>query len=1239
MPSNEAENDGDPAGSDALLATIAAGRAVLVLGQRHTAGLVDELIRDVATLAGTAERPTLQEQLQALEMPSRIDQVRRAVARHEPGEDLLRIAKCPWSMTAVSAVDPLPIDALNQVGGDSGRRLRVLFPSQAKSLSASANPAVLTVVRLFGSTDEQVPANLPPLSAMALRQRRTFDVAPFLQQLPFLAASGMVVIDGVGADDWVPIDTLALACGSLPAGTVHWFLGDEKPADPAELAEFGDALVVHEGSLAGFLRDTAATDAGRKLADAQAAALSADDHVISYGRSGETSRIVLSAQEWRSMAQSVVILDDAATATPQPLSPDEMRTEFRRFLRGTQRPPDWSAIVRGFMFQRHITTEVTEAVEAALTVIGSVNPVESTEQYSVNYSRRPILLTGPPASGKSRILHWLAVHLRQRGHVVLYVAPSAGRLKVEAIKQVCRVLQSRGAPGVAVVADELDNADYVQLAEALAAAGRNAVVVGSARRSPPKADPGADPRQVGDRGPDHKSISVQRELSPQESTEFSDYLVAHGERTDGLTPAMIGDRYFLLLLYRLLPDSRGNIHLRFGDAYDRLARALDAVAQAPDDRGGDSDLQRQLKAAASQLFPDVDFDRDPASQANSPFAYSEAARDALDLALICARLKRPIPVDLLLRAFGTDFIRQYAALSRHLGDSELMFESVDQSGIPVLDTDHHELARLALEVVRPSAPHQIRALGPLVDAIQWRESNFPGDDPDQDYAIELLRLVGPRGTYAEDYSSPGSLEELARLLERIRRDFQARIPKLLLLEAQALRLLGDRDADYSEALRYAASAVEVLEQAEEVLLSRPASDTRNVELHNLLTTRAAVHGYKIGTHLRRLEAVHQQSPGSAEELAVRDAIEDELDLVNLYVGRTRALGRASFFPLDVNFWTLRDLVNQVPGLSEVDRIDFIAQMAAILDTAVEEPLEPQQVDRYRKRRIELAELDGDHAVSTELADEMLRNGNFSGHCQIIRSQVYDPRTRRARSPAAAQEGLERLLALDGNVWRSRAAMGLAHHLWMNAHLPGGQVGGADPVYASCTREEWTQWSRILRARLSFSEDEDSAFVTFCLAWALLQLSETHEALSQIAGLEANSAGSRRRVGCLVVLSGDDGRPKQFRAVARRRQGPLWICYMPQLLTEIRVSPAVLSTAADLQVGMEIPIYVGLNYRGLLPWDERTRSQQSPPANGPRGRETRGPGEPARPPSGPPSGQPRPARPSPSMMPPRRPQAR
>lgn len=1201
-----------------LLRTIASGRAVLLLGQRHTPGLIDELVRDIAALSGTEQRGSLHDQLQELATYSRIDQIRRAFTDHVPQDDLVELAGCPWSLAITSAIDPLPVEAFSRIGGGASRRLRIVYPSQSRSVSATVNPAALTMVRLFGSIDEQAVTNLPPLTAAALRQRQAFDASPVLQQLRYVAASGCLVVEGVGEDDWLPLDLLSLACESLPPQSVHWFLGRERPARPTDFPDFGESLVVHEGTLADMLKRWRPHPESAALAVAQDRLASPQDRIVTYDKNGKSHKIILSAQEWRSMTQTATILDDAVTATPPPLTPEEERAAFHRFLRSAQRPPDWSGVVRGFLFKRGVAEKFADAVVSAIRSLGAVNPSEATERYTVYYSRRPILLTGPPASGKSRLLHWLAVELRRRGYVVAYAMPTVGRLKVEALERVCRVLEEKGAPGIALLADDLDNSQYSHLAEALAAAGRNVVVVGSARFAPQAIEPDEDPRKALGKQADFTSHPVERELSAREIEAFRGYLEHHGEQTAGLTGKRMQEPYFLLLLYFLLPDTRGNVRLRLDSAYDRLANALDdtahSAASVPNGR-----LQGQLRDIAEKLFPG--FVPGTAEQSSpSPFEHSAITREALDLALICARLRRPVPVDHLLRAMGEEFLRSYPSFSRDLSESELLYEHIDDGGALVLNTDHAELARLVLESVRPMPAEQLKLMKWLIDAVRWSSLNFPGDDPDQDFCTELLQVVAPRGEFDDFYSSPDSLSEIAGLLRHVREDFQVFLPKLLHLEAQALRLLADRGGDYATSLGKLALAIEVLDQAETLLLERRSTETRNVELVNVLTTRAAVHGFVVGSHLTRLKQLNAEGSPQGEDARLKAEIELELEQVKQLVSRSRSVGRASFYSLDVSFWSHRDVLEQMPGLPESERTRLLSQLASVLETAIEEPLESSQVGKYRNRRIQLAELEKQFDVSTELAESMRASGDYTGWCQIIRARVYAPATRKARSPKAGAEGLDQLLSLDDGVWRSRDAMALAHRLWMEAHLPQGQVGGADPVMARCSREDWSLWSRVLRARRSFAEDEDNAFVVFCLAWSLFQLGEPKEALDQFAALEANTMGNRRRIGCLAVLTDEAGIPRQYRVIARRRQANVWICYAPQLLTEIRVPLSALGSEIDLQIGSEISIVAGLNYRGLLPWEQRPEPRPLSPERDAHGKAPNPPAtrEGRRPQSGPPT---------------------
>lgn len=1206
-----------PAAERELLDSIVDGRAALLLGQRHTTGLMDELVQDIAALSHTDPKSNLSAQLHDLGSASRLEGVRQAFTRQVASENLLSIASCPWSIVLTSAIDPTVFEAFARVGGRAGQRLRVLYPQQAGSLTVSANPSSLSIVRLFGSFDEQTVDFQPPLNSPALRRRQMFDVGPVLQQLPFLTARGCLVVDGIGSDDWLPLDLLALACTSMPPGSLHWFRGHENPVDLQALEDFGDCLISHDGTLAEFISRVIAGSEMHRLRAAQDSVASVDDHAISHGRAGRRKQIVLTPQEWRSAAQAAVILDDKATAPPLPLRQDQEWAEFRRFLRGLHRPPDWSGVVRGFLFERNVAVDLVTRVEEALFNLGSVNPVATAADPAVNYSRRPILLTGPPACGKSRLMHWLAVQLRQRGHVVVYATPSAGRFKPEGLERVCRLLEERGASGVALLVDDLDNSTYSQLSEMLAAVGRNVVVVGTARTAPSSEDPDLDPRRAPMRQGDYVPFPVPARLTVEEAGRFRNYLQRFGYTLTGFTDSQLRDRYFLLLLYFMLPDTQGNVRLRVADAYDRLARALDMAARTaqPNTQPG-TEFSAQLLRTASELFPGIEFKLPGTETPNSPFEHLETTQQAIDLCLLCARVKRPIPVDLLLRTFGSDFIRYYPVFSHSLGESELLQELVDEHGSVVLDTGHSELARLALLGVRPTKVDQLKLLRLVINGIRWNEDAYPGEDLNQDFCVDLLQVFGPRGEYSTEYSSPTSLNEIAALLTHIRVDLNVRISKLLLLEAQAWRLQMD-SAEYDSALDFASHAITVLEQAEEILLSRRATDTRNNELNNVLTARASVHGFIIGAHLRRLAELRKNGSSDEAIQRIRDLIDQELPLVSLYVGRTQAFGRASFYPFDIDFWTLRDIFERMPYITEAERVRLLSRMASVLDAASEEPIEAHQVTHFRRRRIQLAEFEGRHTVSAEIAEEMRQNGDFSGYCQLIRGQTYDSTNRTALSPSIAGNGLRTLLDLGGGVWRDREAMALAHHLWMDAHIPEGRVGGEEPVRIGCSREEWKEWSRILQARQIFPEDEDNALIRFCLAWAQFQLDEAREGLAQIAALETSSTGSRRRIGCLAVLTNEEGHPRPYQAIARRRQGQTWVCYAPQLLTEIRVPPDIVAVHTDMVVGSEISIMMGLNYRGLLPWAERNTEAR------PEGR--RGQPDRARP------GR----RPSPALMPRRR----
>src|SRR5712692_4119203 len=115
--------------SNSLAAALASGRAVLLLGQRHSAGLVDDLKRDVAAITGQQEGTDTIRLLAGLGDDSALESLRRALDRHPVAQELLAIAENPWAYVLTSAIDPQVHEAFQRAA--SGRQLRVLSLANA----------------------------------------------------------------------------------------------------------------------------------------------------------------------------------------------------------------------------------------------------------------------------------------------------------------------------------------------------------------------------------------------------------------------------------------------------------------------------------------------------------------------------------------------------------------------------------------------------------------------------------------------------------------------------------------------------------------------------------------------------------------------------------------------------------------------------------------------------------------------------------------------------------------------------------------------------------------------------------------------------------------------------------------------------------------------------------------------------------------------------------------------------
>jgi hypothetical protein len=141
-----------------LVRALAAGRATLLLGQRHSPGLLDSLKRDIAAITGQTGSSDLVRLLSAVGGDSSLDGLRRAFEVHAVDPELVAVADNPWSFVLTSAVDPQVHEAFQRPG--AARQLRVLFAGHTGTLARSRSGS-LTFLRLFGALEEREPAYRP----------------------------------------------------------------------------------------------------------------------------------------------------------------------------------------------------------------------------------------------------------------------------------------------------------------------------------------------------------------------------------------------------------------------------------------------------------------------------------------------------------------------------------------------------------------------------------------------------------------------------------------------------------------------------------------------------------------------------------------------------------------------------------------------------------------------------------------------------------------------------------------------------------------------------------------------------------------------------------------------------------------------------------------------------------------------------------------------------------------------
>lgn len=1155
-----------------LVRRLAAGRGVLLVGQRHTPGLTDLLTRDVAAALSLEKAEDLPTQLSAVGNAARLSQLAPVFGQAAADEPLNALMENPWSLVLSSAIDPAPLWSFVQTGG-AARRTQVLYPTQFVTLTraTSASP---TFVPIFGSAEEGDASFRCPVTAGETARTRGLIVPRILSELPRLVGPGGVLcVVGLAADDWIPIETLLLSLEPFSDRSIHWFQPSEHSAPSDQIREkLGGRVVVWEDTFKATIERVSETPAWADLRTARTNLLRPSDRSVTIlDRDGKVRPLTISAGEWRGVSRFAVLLDDSVLQQSPAATPEEDLQDFRAFLRSPQKVPDWRGIGRGYLFERAQAPDLIERVEGAVSAL--VRPEKARGDGPVRGGRAPILVESPPGTGKTRLLHWLAFHLKADNIAVLYLLTPNGRVAQEPVARACQMLENGGAPAVVVIADGLEIDDYRRLSEFLESVGRRAVIVGAATRAGVNTDHlDAEVETVPSGSFD--ILPLQPSLTEQEARRFQTYLQQRNLGELALSNLVVQERYFLLLLHQLLFDTRANIQGAIAAEYERLLTDLRGLSESLEVARPREEWQRVLQELELQLLEQQA--DEPLEQGGSVFAHNPELKKAVNLALFCSQIDRPIPLDLLLRVGGDALLADYAAFAETIGKTSLLSEEViDGEGTVAVLSQHPFMARLALLNVCPDPADQVELLRPLVSLTPWNPDAFPGSNADQDFMVGVLKAIGPRGRVEFQFEAPAAREALISLLRQVREVHGADLSSLMLLEANTLRLLAKREtASVDERLDLCERALSVLSTAESLVGARKPTHARNSELRNILTTMAAVRGYQLNGLVDRSLA----SGVSPDKEQLFEILAEARRCTQVAQG----LGPGDFYPTDVAFWAHRDPLVRAPGLSLEDQVSLLARLEELLDAVDNADISAGDVERLRVRQVELAELQGLSEVSKDLAEEMRARGNYAGVVTLLRSQVFPP-DRTPPSHGRALAALERLEAYGPEVFAHDDAARLMNRLWQAAFIGVQSWSGRDPVLAECPRGEWIRWRRILEALEVFSGGEYDPHLRFCKAWASLQLEEYVRAKSELDLLRQISAGNRRRVGVLVVVTDPDGEARTFTGQVRRKDADATMVFCPTVQGEILFPRFYRFEAGDPKVGEIVTFRAGLNYQGLTPW--------------------------------------------------------
>ncbi|MCE7915801.1 MAG: hypothetical protein DYH15_14335 [Nitrosomonas sp. PRO4] len=926
---------------------------------------------------------------------------------------------------------------------------------------------------LFGSIggDEQ---HIPPFTRRDWL-RKKLESSPILAKLrEIITPLGFLVIEGYSiTNDWLPFEDFYPVIDSLNPGQVHFFstqIDYRENEDFANLIQSGK-IITHEESLASYL--TVAAELG---------IIKLNEKPEDYGEHTITiqdKKVTIPLELWNQVSKSGLIIEDRLFEKLAD-SQDTRYANFLTFLHNSGTSPVWGGYSRDFAFQRNYEVKLWNALKLAIDKIEKVN--------------EPIVLHGQSGTGKTIALGRLAYEARKTlGIPVLFIERRSTRPSLLDLEEFCKWGEDNGALETLIIWDGMESPDqYYQLLRYLLGRGRKTIICGSSYKI-----------EKSDITSKKNFILAPNSIDEREKTHLSSFLktIDANINFDKLLEKSKNDITFFVALYRLLPPTRSqlrkNLNAEVLNAEEKIIIKASKGGLIPSTTLGFALYQAGFRPENTSFEGIVQIiDNEEIS----------LVKKLIGLVMVPGRFGLKVPLELLLRALQTDWT---SSVTDYLENDIFRWEE-DPLGQSYIGPRHSLEAQLIVNYRFGSAIAEIEFIKELL----METSDLDNvDTPDIQFAVDLLRSIGPNGRYWDYFAIHA--ERILEILLDLREKIGLTNSRILLQEASIIR----------EAVIWHArkgmpfeNSSKLLDRAEKVLrLALDILDPKNIRLKNVISVEL---GTLLATKTKQSLDQNQLDINTAK--LFWQAKENILKAI--------VSNPEDYHPVDVLAWASLETLRK-KLLNEKEKIEVQADLFHIFFSVEGDGYDPEQYKKFLERRLEVAQFFGNKDLSEKAFTELTSQGSKAGYYlhamhlinrTLLAEEFSKEHIKHYEEAASYLETNRTSIIEDGRCLRL-----LLKAWWISkAQKP---ILSGERQTMPFSNEDWTYVWKLTNEILMTDEIYSTPLVRYINGMSLFQLGRVEESINVFRELEreAEFIQGRKRIIRSYLVSDSNGKPREF----------------------------------------------------------------------------------------------------------------